>query len=169
EGARVDVQRVGEPQAHVVHAGKSLGERRFETPVDLDRVHKPRAAGQPAGEDAQSRPDLEHHVRRLQRQQGADQLEHVVVDQEVLAELPVGRDAELPQPGDGDLGCHTRSIYPRAISATPAATAAAPTARARPTGSWRRTAAMPAANTTLVSRTAATAAAEASRSATSTS
>ena len=43
-----------------------------------------------------------------QRRNRADHAQHVVVDQEVLAEVAVGRDAELSQPGDGDLLAHGR-------------------------------------------------------------
>src|SRR5688500_17449525 len=66
----------------------------------------PDARGQMLGQDPEPAPHLEHHVRLGQLRGVGDQPEHVVVDEEVLAELAVGADAELAHPADAALYAH---------------------------------------------------------------
>ena len=74
-----------------------VAQRRLEPPVELDDVHVGGAVGEVLGEHAEAAADLEHDVARLQRRGSADDVEQVRVDQEVLAEVAVGTDAELAQ------------------------------------------------------------------------
>ena len=63
-------------------------------------------------EHAEAAADLEHDVGGLERGGAADHVEQVRVDQEVLAELPVGADAELTQAAQARLDrevAHQRS------------------------------------------------------------
>ena len=53
--------------------------------------------------------DLQHHVARLELGRRADHAQDVVVDQEVLAELAVGPDAELAEPAERAPGAARRS------------------------------------------------------------
>ena len=72
-------------------------ERGLERGVDLHHVEVPDTRGQVLREHSQPAAHLEHHVVRPELGGTLDHAEQVVVDQEVLAELTVGPDLELPQ------------------------------------------------------------------------
>ena len=86
ERSEVDGQRVPEHEADVRATVQSLAERRFEPPVELDRVHVPHPIGEERREHAEPGPDLEHDVARRQIRKSLDHGEQVAIDQEVLAE-----------------------------------------------------------------------------------
>ena len=68
---------------------------RFEAAVELDGVDEAHTFGEIHGEDAEAGTDLEHDVFGAELREAAHDAEDVVVDQEVLAELAVGRDRKL--------------------------------------------------------------------------
>ena len=85
-------------------ASRSAGSRRA---VQLDDVHVRHPLGEVLGEDAEAAADLEHHVLRAELGGAGDHVEQVRVDQEVLAQLAPGPDAERLHPPqarlDGEL------------------------------------------------------------------
>src|SRR5207253_645450 len=85
----VEPKRIPEMQVDVGLGG----EVRFERAVDLDGMDVCDTLGEVAREDAAARADLEHDVVRPQLGEPADHAEDVLVDEEVLAERLLGRDA----------------------------------------------------------------------------
>ena len=71
---------------------QGLGERR----VYLDHVHMPGPGRQAFGENAQSAPDLDHHIVRRELGQALNHIEDVAVDEEVLTELADAPSAHHP-------------------------------------------------------------------------
>ena len=65
----------------------------FELPVGLDRDDPRRVLQQGQGKRADARPDLHHALGSVKGRQVHDLLDHVVIDQEVLAEPVLGRQA----------------------------------------------------------------------------
>jgi len=68
-----------------------LRQARFERPVDLDGVHPSHTIREVRGENPQTRPDLEDHVVGRQLGESPDDLEDVLIDQEVLAQILLRR------------------------------------------------------------------------------
>ena len=64
---------------------------------DVENVHVGDAGREVLGQDAEAAADLEHDVVGPQLGQPPDHLQQVRVDQEVLAQLAIGADAELAQ------------------------------------------------------------------------
>ena len=75
-----------------------VAERRLERPVDLDDVHVRDPLREVLRQHAEPAADLEHHVVGGQRGGAGDHVEQVRVDQEVLAEVALGADAERLHP-----------------------------------------------------------------------
>ena len=88
-------QCIAQRELDVVVPRQPLAEVRLEAAVELHGVYEAHALSEVGGEDAESRADLEHDVVPLQVGEAAGDAEDVLVDQEVLAELAVGRDGEL--------------------------------------------------------------------------
>jgi hypothetical protein len=72
-----------------------VAQRRLEPSVELDDVHMGGALGEVLRQHPEPTADLEHHVGGLELGGAADDVEDVGVDEEVLAQLAVGPDAEL--------------------------------------------------------------------------
>ena len=85
---------VGEVQGGVPVRGERVGERRLERAIDLDDVEVRDARGHELRQDAETPSDLEHDVLRRQLGEVADDAQDVVVDQEVLPQLPVRTNGE---------------------------------------------------------------------------
>jgi hypothetical protein len=83
----VEAERVGEVERHVGARPERRAQLGLETAIELDRVHMGDAVCEVASEHAETGPDLEHDVVRLEPGQPADHAEDVLVDEEVLAEL----------------------------------------------------------------------------------
>ncbi len=103
EGRQLEAHRVAPVHAHVGVALERARERLLQPPVDLDCVHVRAALRQPGCERADARADLERDVLALQRGEPLDHAQQVVVDEEVLAELAIGPQAELRQACERDL------------------------------------------------------------------
>ena len=74
-------------------------EVRSETVVELRSVDMGDALGEIAGEDPETRPDLEHDIAGLELGEPADHAQDVLVDEKVLPEALAGyvtRDAHRP-------------------------------------------------------------------------
>ena len=78
-------------------------ERLPQTFVDLHDVHVPSAPREVLGQHSEATSDLEHNVARRELGRAADNPEDVGVDQEVLAEVAVGTDAESTHPPQAGL------------------------------------------------------------------
>ena len=74
-----------------------VAQGRLEPAVELDHVHVRGALGEVLRQHAEPAADLQHHVAGAELGGAADHVEDVRVDQEVLAQLAVGPDAELAQ------------------------------------------------------------------------
>ena len=98
ERSEVDGQRVPEHKVDVGATVQSVAERRFEPPVELDRVHVPHPVGEERREHAEPRPDLEHDIARRQIRKSLDHDEQVAIDQEVLAECLLRADGRHARP-----------------------------------------------------------------------
>ena len=92
ERGEVEAQRVAEYEIDVLTTAKALGEMWLERAVELDGVHARDSLGEVVGQNPQAGPDLEHDVVSVELGEAADDAEDVVVDEEVLAEVAVGRD-----------------------------------------------------------------------------
>src|SRR4030095_6991909 len=79
--AKVDVRAFAE----------SLGQVGLEPSVELDRMDVRNPVGEVCGESARSGADFECHVVRAQLREAADDPEDVLVDEEVLAKVALGR------------------------------------------------------------------------------
>ena len=66
---------------------RQVAEPARERAVDLDGVHAGDPVGEVAREHAEAGADLEHDVVGGELREAADHAEHVLVDEEVLAEL----------------------------------------------------------------------------------
>ncbi len=71
--------------------------------VELDHVHVRDPLGEVLGEHAQAAADLQHDILVPQLGGALDHAEDVRVDQEVLPQLAVGADPELPHPAQAGL------------------------------------------------------------------
>ncbi len=80
-----------------------VAQRRLEPAVELDHVDVRGPLGEVLGQHAEPAADLEHDVVGAQLRGAADHVEDVRVDQEVLAELAVRADPELPHPAQARL------------------------------------------------------------------
>ena len=87
--------RIASPQWSVTLPAPSqrVGERRLQAPVQLDGVHPGRRPRQGHGQHAQARADLQHHVGGAHGGLADREVDQVLVEQEVLAEVRVGPDA----------------------------------------------------------------------------
>ena len=103
EGGEVELDRVGEVQRGVRVGVERVAQRRFEPAVELDHVNVRGPVGEVLRQHAESAADLEHDVVGVQRRGAADDVEDVRVDQEVLAQLAVRPDPELPHPAQARL------------------------------------------------------------------
>ena len=74
-----------------------VAQGRLQLAVELDHVDVGRAIGEVLRQHAEPAPDLEHDVGGAELRGAADHVEDVRVDQEVLAQLAAGPDAELAQ------------------------------------------------------------------------
>ena len=93
EIGEIDGQGVAEDQLDVLPPGEPLLEMRRESAVDLDGVDERDTVGEIASEHAEPGADLQHDVLGPQTGQAADDAEDVLVDEEMLAELPVRDDS----------------------------------------------------------------------------
>ena len=103
ERGEVELDGVGEVQGRVGVRAERVAQGRLERAVDLDDVHVARPGGEVLGEHAEAAADLEHDVRGVELGRPADDAEQVRVDEEVLAELALGRMPKLPQPPQAGL------------------------------------------------------------------
>ena len=94
---RLEWEREGVPEDEldVFAAGQRIAQVRLEAAVELDGVDEAHTFGEIRGEDAEAGADLEHDVFGSELREAARDAEDVVVDQEVLAEIAVGRDGQL--------------------------------------------------------------------------
>src|SRR5438034_5903711 len=88
--AKVEPQRVAEPELDVRAAGDTLHQLRTERRIELDGVDLLDAVGEKGGQDAQTGADLEHDVALVQLGLPPDHAEDVLVDEKVLPELLLG-------------------------------------------------------------------------------
>ena len=93
ERAEVERERVAEDQLDVRRGPRALAQVRLERAVELDRVDVRDALGEVPREDAEPGADLEHDVVGVELGEPADHAEDVLVDEEVLAERLLRRDA----------------------------------------------------------------------------
>src|SRR5207247_7190045 len=114
-----------------------LAEEGGEAPVELDRRHPGSGVEETAGQEAETRADLEDARSRTGRGLGEDRLEDVGVGQEVLAQAVAGAEARVAhRPANarrvdpGPAGAHRDD--PRRLSGGPAAATAARPATDRP-------------------------------------
>ncbi len=84
-------------------APQSDSERRFQASVHLERMHVLGHSGQRTGEDPEAGADLQDHIVGATFQVAEDDPQDIVVDKEVLAQVPFRGDAELGQTGQRDL------------------------------------------------------------------
>ena len=94
----------------------------------MDVAH---GVGERRGEDAEPRPHLEHDVLGVQVGEAEGDADEVVIDQEVLPEPRVGRDAEFRETCERDLPrrVHARLNARAAFDSTRSARAAGATPR----------------------------------------
>ena len=90
-------------QADVACVRNHLREGGLEAPVDLHRVHRAGRAREGGGQHPQAGAHLQHGVARADARLAHGQVDQVLVEQEVLAELGVGAQAMgREQPHDAD-------------------------------------------------------------------
>ena len=135
ERAEVEAHRIAPVDAHVgVRAGR-VEQRVAQALVDLDDMHVASPLGEVLREHAQAAPDLEDHIGGSELGGATDHAEDVRVDEEVLAELPVGPHRELAHPADARLdgrvghGAHHHPNSRAALRSTVAPSSSAPTPR----------------------------------------
>ena len=87
-----ELERVSPDQTNVRVRAERGAQLRLERAIELDRVDEPCSLGEAAREDAETRADLEHDVRRAEIAESLDHAEDVLVDEEVLAQRLLGRD-----------------------------------------------------------------------------
>ena len=78
-------------------------QRRLERAVELDHVDVGDALGEVLAQHPEAAADLEHDVVRAELRGPRDHVEQVRVDQEVLAQVALGTDAERPHPPQAGL------------------------------------------------------------------
>jgi hypothetical protein len=93
----VELHRVGEVQRDVAVGVGGVAQRGLEGAVELDDVDVRHALSEVLRQHAEAAPDLQRHVAGLQARLALDDSEDVGVDQEVLAQVALGPDAELAQ------------------------------------------------------------------------
>src|SRR5207244_2746728 len=107
---------------------QALGEGGFERAVELNGVDLRDPLGQVGGEDAEPRADLEHDVLGTELREAADHAEEVLVDEEVLAELLLGRrephGSATPKRSELEKQCRT-TVAAKASSAAAVSSSAA--------------------------------------------
>ena len=86
----VELRGVAEHEAHVRAIPDRGAKRRLERLVDLDGVNMPDAIGEECRQHAEAGADLEDDVLFLELRQPADHAQDVGIDEEVLAEGPLG-------------------------------------------------------------------------------
>ncbi len=102
--AKVERHRVGDVQGRVVERGERVLEGGHERAVELDDVDVGAPRREVLAEYAEPAPDLEHDVGGIELRGALDDPEDVRVDEEVLAEVAPGADAERPKPAERRLG-----------------------------------------------------------------
>jgi hypothetical protein len=91
-------------QGRVVERAERVLEGGHERAVELDDVDVGAPRREVLAEHPKATPDLEHDVGGIERRGALDDAEDVRVDEEVLAEVALGADAEGPQPAQRRLG-----------------------------------------------------------------
>ena len=84
-------------ERHIAEWLERLAQGRLERAVDLHDMEVRHLRREELRQHAEPAADLEHDIARVELGRGADHAQDVVVDQEVLAELAVGADAEGAQ------------------------------------------------------------------------
>ncbi len=102
----------------------------LEPAVDLDRVDVGHLRREVGGQHPEPGADLEHDVLRPQVGQAVDDPQDVVVEQEVLAEVAVGLQPQLAEPGEGQLARRPVAHRPNANARAALATTCSPSAPA---------------------------------------
>jgi hypothetical protein len=95
-------ERIVDHEIDVVTADEKLTEARLEGRIDLDRMHMAGVVGEEGREDAEPRADLEHDVFEGELGKAAGDGDDVLVDQEVLAQLPLAGDRFHGSPKTAD-------------------------------------------------------------------
>ena len=103
ERAEVEPDGIGQMEIDVRERIERVAQRLLERAVDLDHVQVADARREVLGQDAESATHLEHHVDVRELGGVGDEAQDVVVDQEVLPELAVRPDPELPQAAEAGL------------------------------------------------------------------
>ena len=133
ERPQVELERVAEVQ---LDAG--VAQVRLEREVDLHRVDARDPLGEISRQHAEPGADLEHHVAGVEVREPSDDAEDVLVDEEVLAEVAVGRDRE-PRHGSENASAAFASIRSaRAAGSSPRASASLATVCTTYAGSFGR-------------------------------
>ena len=92
--------------AHIRACAKRVAERIAQTLVDLDHVYVRDALCEVLGEHPEAAADLEHHIVLAELGRAGDHPEDVGIDEEVLAEVAVGANAEAAQASEAGLRRH---------------------------------------------------------------
>ena len=119
-------ERVAEDQLDVPTAAQPLAQVRLQGAIELHRVHRRDTVGEVHGQNSQAGADLEHDVGGVELGEPARDAEDVLVHEEVLAELAVGRDGEVHSRAFS----HGRPNRAAALASTCASSSAASTPRA---------------------------------------
>src|SRR2546423_4087584 len=94
-----------------------VAQRGLERAVELDYVHVRDPGGEVLGEDAEPAADLQDDVLGSELREPPDDVEDVRVDQEVLAELAVGANAEPAHPPQRRLDRQVVGHHPKTAAA----------------------------------------------------
>ena len=89
----VDGERIAPLERDVRPLAEDVPQSRLERTVDLDRVNQAHVIREVAREDSETRADLEDDVLRNDLAETADDPDNVLVDEEVLPESLLRRDA----------------------------------------------------------------------------
>ena len=109
---RAHLKRVAHDKAEVGVVGGVSIEHRLELGICLNRRNARRLLQQGQRQRAATRADLEHALIARKLSELTDTFDHMVVDQEVLAQAMLGRKAKLLQQLPGGRGvCQRRSCH----------------------------------------------------------
>src|SRR3954454_23501577 len=104
-------------QAAVRVRAERVAQRGLQTAVDLHHMDMRHPLGEVLAQHAQAAADLEHDVVGPELGEPPDDVEDVRVDEEVLTELAVRADAELPHAAKGRLAHQPKSLAALASTA----------------------------------------------------